>query len=163
MNRQILLAFLVLMPLAGCFGPQLAVQQSGDQCDVPILYGRFLDDPSKEHLLDLLFACSEGELSEEGLVSLLDRLRRPNRTVGTIDGVAYTDHTVAVACLSSMMGSVLKTDGLDVTAIVARRVGDTPYRYHLYNIGPGEATRLDEIASTWIDGFLAGRQVHTSK
>jgi hypothetical protein len=163
MNARIIIASVVLSLLGGCLRPQLAVRPSTDRLEVLNRYERFQDQPSKERLLDLLVACSETKPTEETFIALRDHLRKPDRAITAIDGVDYTDHAITVACLSAIMGTILPTDSLAVKAIVSRRVGDTPYRYHLHVIEPDDARRLDRIASAWIDGFLAGRRIRESE
>jgi len=156
MNIRVAIAFIAFVPLISCQCQKLALQRPSSRNPVSCLYRKFHEQPSKEHLLDLLLGCSEHMPEIEILVVLRNCLRGDASTVANFDDVPYTDHMVAAACLSAIMGSSLATDGLSVQAIMSRRIDDVPYRYHFYVIQPEDAKRLEFMASAWIDGFLAG-------
>jgi len=160
MRWLIILSVMVLVPLVGCLGHQAADLKSNDYNRTSTLYNALLDRPSKEHLLDLLCSCSdEYPPSEESLMFLLDRLKETDRTVCTVDGVEYKDHEIVVACLYELTAYSIDMCLFPVKAIISRRVDETLYRYHIYTIEDRDASRVEQFASVWIDGYFEGKRV----
>jgi hypothetical protein len=82
--------------------------------------------------------------------------------VAEFNGVELTNHELALVCLRAFIGAELNVCGLRVKAILSRRVLDVPYRYHIYELDPGDEQRLDHDVSLWIAGFMAGRESRSS-
>ena len=154
MNPYIGLSFLVANVLInGCLQPR-EKDMLCDQHEVSIRYADLLNHPSEEKLLDLLISSTKERPDEELLVQLQERLTLSDHIVFTSSGVAYTDHTITVACLSAMLGDVVRTDELPVVGILSRQVEGIIYRYHLYAIDTDRANLISQITSAWLDGYI---------
>lgn len=129
-----------------------------DQNSLCQMYDQLRKEPSENRMLDVLLFCSEKHVTEDDLVMLRNRLREPDQIIGTVNDVNITQHEFAIACLRSVIGSSLNIDGLPVKTILSRSIADTPYRYHLYVVGPGNLGLLEERVSIWISGFMSGRE-----
>ena len=163
MKILITFAMATLLMGSGCIQSRLDVRLSGDRHEVLTSHARFLEEPSTEHLLDLLVNCSETDVDVEALWTLCGHLRIPDCEVATIGDVVYTDHDISAACLCAMTGYEFDYNELIVKAIVSRRINGVPYRYHIYATTPDFSKRMDQIVSAWIDGFMAGRRVRESE
>ena len=158
--------FIVCSLVLSGMGCQSFLRATGETSQSPVslssLYDQLLASPSEERILDLLLSCSQQVPAEDALVLLRDRFRQPERVVVEFNGVEFTNHELALVCLRAFIGSELNVSGLQVKAILSRRVLDVPYRYHIYELEPGDEQRLDHDVSLWIAGFMAGRKSSNS-
>ena len=163
-ERGSIVTLLALIATTACFGlgcrafPQDQRGHSIAQDSLVQLYDQLLNEPSEDRLLKVLLFCSEQHVTEDDLLMLRNRLREPDQIAGTINGVEFTRHEFALACLREVIGSSLQTDGLPVKAILSRNIADVPYRYHLYAVRTDDSESLDKMVSLWINGFMAGRE-----
>jgi hypothetical protein len=144
----------------GCLSLSRDAGKTSHSCvSVSLLFDELLALPSEDRIVDLFLSCSRQLPTEDALVMLRDQLRRPALVVADVNGIKLTNHDIALVCLRAFIGSELNVTGLQVKAILSRRVLDVPYRYHVYGLESGDEKRLDHDASLWIAGFMAGREL----